>query len=289
MFFRILITLVFCLCFEANAAAPKVVVSIKPIHALVAGVMKGVGEPKLLLPANESAHHFSLTPSKADSINKADLFVWVGPHMEAVLEDAVEVLSAKGRVLTLMDLKDIKKHELEPELVDPHIWLDPYNAKVIVQSVADTLSSKDPDHSGIYQENKTRILAELDQMNTKLQKELDPLKGKQYFVYHDAFQYYEKAFGLDRSIPVVKDAEHTLRASQRKYIEDEAREKKIHCIFGEPNHGEKVVQSLSEQLDLQVGFLDPMGNDKTTHEGSYFQMMDGIASSLRACLLKGSK
>jgi zinc transport system substrate-binding protein len=288
---RIFFTLVFALCcFQARGATPSVVVTIQPLYSLVFGVMKGVAKPKLLLPPNEDTHHFSLTPSEAKSIHQADLFIWVGPQMELALKNAVKTLSAKGRVLTLLDLPGMTTYELEPGHVDPHIWLDPQNAKVIVRQVADVLSGMDPDHGSEYELNATELMARLDLLTAKLVAELKPLENMQYFVYHDAFQYFEKAFGLSRSIPVVKDTEHTIRASQRAHIEKLARENNIHCIFGEPFHGEKVVTSLGEQLDLHVGFLDPIGGShKVPPQDSYFDTIETIARNLKECALKGPK
>ncbi|MBP6986043.1 MAG: zinc ABC transporter substrate-binding protein [Alphaproteobacteria bacterium] len=272
------------------AAAPKVVVSIQPVKALVAGVMKGIGTPKLLLAPYESAHHFSLTPSEAEAIYQSDLFIWVGPQMENMLEKASKTLAINGRVLTLMDVKDMTILELAEGQKDPHLWLDPENAKKIVQATADTLASIDPDNAGIYQENAKQLIVDLEALKAKLLKRLDPLKGKHYLVYHDAFQYYEKAFGLNRSIPLVKDTEHTIRASQRKFIDQQVNEKNIQCVFGEPNHGESVVENVARALNLHVGFLNPMGSDDETNPSSpYFDMMEEIASSLSDCLTRDPK
>lgn len=272
------------------AAAPKVVVSIQPVKALVAGVMKGIGTPKLLLAPYESAHHFSLTPSEAEAIYQSDLFIWVGPQMENMLEKASKTLAINGRVLTLMDVKDMTILELAEGQKDPHLWLDPENAKKIVQATADTLASIDPDNAGIYQENAKQLIVDLEALKAKLLKRLDPLKGKHYLVYHDAFQYYEKAFGLNRSIPLVKDTEHTIRASQRKFIDQQVNEKNIQCVFGEPNHGESVVENVARALNLHVGFLNPMGSDDETSPSSpYFDMMEEIASSLSDCLTRDPK
>lgn len=274
----------------SQAEAPKVVVSIKPIHSLVAGVMKGVAMPKLLLESHEDPHHFSLTPSEAKALQNADLVVWVGPQMELTLPKAIKTLVTKGRILTLLDVPQITRHELEPGHVDPHIWLDPDNAKIVVRESEKILAGLDPEHAGIYQENADRLEKELDILTAQIRQQLEPIKNAQYLVYHDAYQYFEKAFGLSRSIPVVKDTEGNLRASQRKKIQELVQQSNIHCIFGEPYHGEEVVQSLAEQLHLNVSFLDPLGlNDKSEPEGSYMAMMQDIANSLKSCLEKGHK
>lgn len=290
MMYRILVSALFLVCFNAHAEVPKVVVTIQPVNALVAGVMKGVGVPKLLLDPHESAHHFSLTPTEAEAMTQADLFIWIGPRMETVLENSVKTLVTKGRVLTVMDIHDIILLDLEDGQKDPHLWLDPNNAKIIVRNVSETLGGMDPDHAGVYAENAANILAELDKLNDRLVNQLQSIKGKPYLVYHDAFQYFEKAFGLARSLPLVKDTEHTIRASQRSLIETKVKEDKITCVFGEPNHGEKMVESLAEQLGLHVAFLDPIrGQAGDNPEQPYFDMMDQLASSLISCIGKGDK
>lgn len=290
MMTRILVSALFLVCFNAHAEVPKVVVTIQPLNALVAGVMKGVGVPKLLLDPHESAHHFSLTPTEAQAISEANLFVWIGPRMETVLENSVKTLATKGRILTVMDIHEVILLDLENGQKDPHLWLDPNNAKIIVRNVSEMLSGMDPDHAGVYAENAANILAQLDKLNDKLLVDLTPIKNKPYLVYHDAFQYFEKAFGLTRSIPLVKDTEHTIRASQRSLIETKVQEHKITCVFGEPNHGEKMVESLAEQLGLHIAFLDPIASqDESSPERPYFDMMEQLASSLIACLGKDDK
>lgn len=272
------------------AETPNVVVTIPPIHSLVAGVMKGVSVPKLLLSSHEDAHHFSFSPSDAKMLSEADIFIWVGPQMELVLEKPIKTLGSKARLITLLDLPGIKRYDLEPGHLDPHIWLDPENAKVIVRQVAEVLSGVDPNNSGLYDENSRRIQEQLDKLSAKIREELNPVKTQQYFVYHDAFQYFEKAFGLKRSVPLVKDTEGTLRASQRQQLEKIAKENNIRCLFGEPKHGESVVEGIAEQLNLKISYLDPMGlADKASPEGSYITMMEDVASTIKACLAKESK
>ncbi len=290
MTYRLLPILCLILFSQAQAETPAVVVTIRPIHSLVAGVMKGVAMPKLLMSTHEDAHHFSLTPSTAKTLGNADLVVWVGPQMELALDKAIKTLAVKAKILTLLNLPGLTKFDIAPGVTDPHIWLDPDNAKVIVKQVAKVLSGLDPEHAGIYSDNANNMLTELDSLIAKLRQELEPVKHMQYFVYHDAYQYFEKAFDLSRSIPVVKDTEGTLRATQRELLEKEAEDNNIHCLFGEPYHGENVVESLAEQLNLHVSYLDPMGlEDKSSPEGSYMTMMEDIASTLKACLTRGNK
>lgn len=91
----------------ALADVPNVVVSIKPIHSLVAGVMAGVGEPGLLLEGNESPHSYSLVPSEAAMLSDADIVFWVGEDLEAFLERPLEALAGDAQHVAIMETPDM--------------------------------------------------------------------------------------------------------------------------------------------------------------------------------------
>ncbi|MCG8428454.1 MAG: zinc ABC transporter substrate-binding protein, partial [Chromatiales bacterium] len=158
-------------------AAPKVVVSIKPIHSLVAGVMEGVAEPELLIRGGQSPHTFSLAPSDARKLSKADMVVWVGERLETPLAKTLQAIADDAKVIELIsqpgmqrvamreggawdkhnhDEHDQHEHgEHEPKHdeaehadahedgVDPHLWLSPKNAAQIVRVVSEHLIQVD--------------------------------------------------------------------------------------------------------------------------------------------------
>ncbi|EGL61994.1 ABC transporter, substrate binding protein (zinc) [Agrobacterium sp. ATCC 31749] len=90
-------------------AAPDVVVSIKPVHSLVAAIMKGVGEPQLIVDGAASPHTYNLRPSNARKLEKADVVFWVGPGLEAFLQKPLEALASKATVVELEDAKGLEK------------------------------------------------------------------------------------------------------------------------------------------------------------------------------------
>ena len=96
-------------------AAPKVVVSISPLHSLVAGVMDGVAEPVLLIPATASPHAYALKPSDARALSQADMVVWVGEDLEVVLEQPLHALAGNAQVLELSTLPDISGRPMSPQ------------------------------------------------------------------------------------------------------------------------------------------------------------------------------
>ncbi|WLS08103.1 zinc ABC transporter substrate-binding protein ZnuA [Shinella sumterensis] len=93
----------------ARAEAPDVVVSIKPIHSLVAAIMQGVGEPGLIVEGAASPHTYSLKPSNAAALQNADVVFWVGHGLEAFLEKPLESLGGKATVVELDDAPGLEK------------------------------------------------------------------------------------------------------------------------------------------------------------------------------------
>jgi len=197
----VLIGALLTLSVQANSAlAPQVVVTIKPIHAFVSGVMDGVGTPQLLLQGGESPHSYSLRPSQVRQLHAADLLIWVGPTVETFLEKTLTTLSDKTKRLRLLDVqgltllkarkggiwethhhsddfayaRDDVSHHADFE-IDPHIWLDPHNAKVMLQAIAQTLSQIDVNNAARYMANATRFLARLEQLDQGLKHRLAPV------------------------------------------------------------------------------------------------------------------
>ena len=90
---------------------PKVVVSIKPLHSLVSGVMEGVGEPNLLLEGNASVHVYSMRPSEVSMLQQAELFFWVGPQLETFLEKPLVSLTHSMISVKIIETKGLQIHQ----------------------------------------------------------------------------------------------------------------------------------------------------------------------------------
>ena len=138
-------------------AVPKVVVSIKPLHSLVSGVMEGVGEPSLLLEGNASVHVYSMRPSEVSMLQQAEFFFWVGPQLETFLEKPLASLTHSMISVEMIDTKGLQIHRYEKKsfwisggdeknFIDPHLWLDPWNAIRMVQRISQELTEADPEN-----------------------------------------------------------------------------------------------------------------------------------------------
>lgn len=100
-------TFALCLtCLPASVAfadAPRVVTDIAPVHSLVAQVMEGVGTPELLIEASASPHSYSLRPSQATALGRADAVFWIGHELTPWMEKSIDTLATNAQVVSLLD------------------------------------------------------------------------------------------------------------------------------------------------------------------------------------------
>lgn len=289
---------------EAWAASPRVVVSIKPLHALVAGVMEGVAEPYLLLQGGNSPHGYVLRPSEARLLTEAELVVWVGPQLESFLKKPLASLAGKARQLQLAE-------ELQARLLparsggnwedaghghdhghqhgrpgdrDQHLWLDPLLAKLIVEKTAAALATLDPAHQEQYRHNAARLQQRLDQLHEQLQSRLAPVKTVPYVVFHDAYQYFEASYGLTAVGSLTIDPERKPGAKRIREIRQRIQQLQARCVFSEPQFEPRLVATVTEGSGARTGVLDPIGADLAPGPEAYFQLLTALADNLLAGL-----
>ena len=279
------------------SSVPRVVVTLKPVHALVASVMAGVGTPDLLLKGGESPHRYALKPSAARALHRADLVVWVGPEMEGFLLRSLTGM--KGQWLTLLDtrgihvlparrlgrLHDHQAHEhTHAGERDGHLWLDPHNAQVIGRAVAQRLATMDPAHADQYQVNADKLSARIEALDRQIEARIAPLRGRPFVLFHDAFQYFETRYGLHPSAILAVSPERSPGARRVREIRHLIREKGVRCVFAEPQFRARIVDVLVEGSPTRVGVLDPLGADIPAGPDAWFRLLEGIAHQLENCL-----
>lgn len=291
-------------------AAPNVIVSIKPLHSLTAGVMKGVGQPELLLDGATSPHDFNLKPSQAKSIQESDLIIWIGEGLEGFLVKSLENLEGKTATLEAMEIKGIslleyrdhndhKEHKDHDEHAenkahdhghahgegdkDPHVWLDIDNAKTITMEIAKTLSKNDPENAKTYSANAKSMIDRLSALDSEIQQTLKDKSALNYVVFHDAYQYFEKHFGLSEAISVTLNPEVQPSASRIKELQHSVEKNKISCLFSEPQFSPRVLKVVAENTTASISILDPLGSEIEKGENQYFKMMQALAKNFDEC------
>jgi len=282
-------------------AAPDVVTSLQPVHSLAAGVMRGVGQPRLLVTGGASPHDYSLRPSDARAIAEADIVFWIGPDLESFLVRPLKNAQRKVRNIALIEAPDVTVLPLRTGGVweahlhdehshghkadhDAHIWLNPVNAIAMTRRMVAVLGEVDPDHKADYERNGAALMERLNQFDQQLALKLAPLKGQPYVVFHDAYQYFERRYGLNAVGSVVLDPEQRPGAKRVAEIQARIRERGVRCVFSEPQFQPALVQTVIAGSQAQPGILDPLGAGIPPGPEAYFQLLDGLVDALRDCL-----
>ena len=306
--------------FSPAKADIKVVASIKPIHSLVSYLMDGVGKPDLIVDGYASPHGFAMRPSHAKMLQNADLIFWIGEDLESFLEKPLNSIAKKAEKIELMEIKGLNKLEFRERNIfeghddhghdehkkedehkehghkedkhddhhehahgehDPHIWLDPMNAKVILKEMAEHLIENDQKNASTYKANLKKALKDLDKLTKKVKSELN--KDFKSIVFHDAYQYFEKRFDVNVLGAFTVNTDVLPGAEQLSEIREIIEHDKVSCVFSEPQFNPDIINAVAKDMNIKTGVLDPLGATLTPGKTLYFDLISNMSKSFKSC------
>lgn len=305
----------------AQAEPPKVLVSIKPVHGLVAAVMQGVATPALLVKGAASPHTYQFRPSDARALEQAGLIIWVGESFESFLEKPLDALSSKARIVEVAELPGVStlpareggvwaphdhgdaghedhdhKHDAhdhdahdhdahDHEEADGHLWLSPANAKAMARGFADVLTQMDAANAARYSANAEALIQRIDATDADLAAKLKPVADQPFIVFHDAYQYLEQAYGLTAAGSITVSPDRQPGAQRIKDLRKVLADRKVACVFSEPQFEPRLVKTIVEGAKgVGAGVLDPLGADIAEGPDAWFTMMQRNGDALVGCL-----
>jgi zinc transport system substrate-binding protein len=168
---------------------------------------------------------------------------------------------------------------------DPHVWLDPENAKALIHEIEEALVAADPENAATYERNAEAMMGKLDALITEIDAELEPVKGKGYVVFHDAYQYFERRFGVSAVGSITVSPEILPGAKRVSELQEKVKSLDATCVFSEPQFEPKLVTTITENTTARTGVLDPLGASIESGPGLYFTLIRTMAHSLKDCLL----
>jgi zinc transport system substrate-binding protein len=281
-------------------AEVKVLTSIKPLQLIAAAVQEGVAIPEVLLPPGASPHNYALRPSDVRKVQSVDLVYWIGPDMEGFLPRVL-----KGRTLpsvAVQELPGLKlrrfaedshshaeeadehDHDHRPGSLDAHLWLSPVNARVIASKMATDLSAVDPANAARYQSNLQAFDERLDALDVRLKARLAGIAGKPYFVFHEAFDYFEDAYGLKHTGVFSVAAEVQPGAQHVSAMRTRLQEVGKTCVFSEPPLRPRLAETLVAGLPVKLAELDALGGYTPATAQGYEQVLEKLGNDLAGCL-----
>ena len=168
---------------------------------------------------------------------------------------------------------------------DPHVWLDPANAKVLVHEIEEALVKADPANAATYESNAEAMMSKLDSLIAEIDAELAPVKGRGYIVFHDAYQYFENRFGVSAVGSITVSPEVMPGAERISELQKKVRSLNATCVFSEPQFKPKLVATVTENTNARTGVLDPLGAAVDDGPDLYFTLIRNMARSLKNCLM----
>ena len=312
----ILSILSFLTLFTVANAEIKVVASIKPIHSLASYLMDGVNKPDLIVDGYSSPHGFALKPSHAKMLQEADIIFYVGEGVENFLEKPLKSIAKNAEKIELMEIKGLKKLKFRERNIfddhddhghddhgkkeddhddhghddheghahgefDPHIWLDPVNAKVILKEMAEHLIENDEKNSAIYKKNLAKALKDIDKLIKDTKSELS--KSVASIVFHDAYQYFEERFNVNILGAFTVNTDVMPGAEQLAEIREIIEHDKVACVFSEPQFNPDIIKAVAKDMDIKTGVVDPLGATLNPGKDLYFDLIKNMSASFKNC------
>ncbi len=164
---------------------------------------------------------------------------------------------------------------------DPHIWLDPINAKVILNEMVEHLIENDPKNASTYKSNLEKALKDIDKLTIEVMTDLN--QSISSIVFHDAYQYFEKRFNVNVLGAFTVNTDVMPGAEQLAEIREVIEHDKVACIFSEPQFNPDIINAVAKDMDIKTGVLDPLGATLTPGKDLYFDLIRNMSKSFKGC------
>lgn len=289
---------------KAERGKIKVAATTFPIYDILRQVGGENIEPLLVLPAGASPHTFDPSPAQIAAINKAEIFFVIGVGVDdwaltmLPTDDSVKVIDLSKNI-SLRPFEH-EEHEEEHEEeegeegleddhkhgdLDPHYWLDPGNAKIIADRIAQELSILDSAKTDEYTTRSVDFQRLVDESLVLWQERLSYLPGRKLAVFHDAWGYFADSFGLE--IVAIFEPFPGKSPSPKYLIEmqSDIRENNVKALFIEPQLSSEAAEALASELGVTISRLDPIGGFPETN--SYLELINYNIEAVYAALSSG--
>ncbi len=164
---------------------------------------------------------------------------------------------------------------------DPHIWLDPENAKVILNEMVEHLIENDAKNASAYKSNLNKALKDIDGLLKSVKSELN--KDFKSIVFHDAYQYFEERFNVNVMGAFTVNTDVMPGAEQLSEIREIIEHDKVSCIFSEPQFNPDIIEAVAKDMNIKTGVLDPLGATLDPGKDLYFDLIKNMSKSFKGC------
>jgi zinc/manganese transport system substrate-binding protein len=272
----------------------KVVTTFLPMYIFTKAVTGDAADVEILVPPGTEVHEYQATPNNVKAIATANVLVKNGLGLEEFLENTIKnaqnpklaQIDASKNIKPLNEIspveKTAKEEEHEHAQGNPHVWLDPVLVKQQVINIRDGLIAADPANKAIYEANSANYIKQLETLNSEFEQTLQKTPNCTFVTFHDAYPYLAQRYKL-KQLAVVEIPEDQLTPADVQNAVNAVKKYKVKALFSEPGVDNKLLTSLSTDLNLTLRPLDSLETGKTDPQ-YYFQAMKANLQTLEtAC------
>jgi len=284
LFLSQLIILTSCTKNEQTSDKINIVVSISPLAEFVEKVGGDKVNVTVMVPAGASPHAYEPKPSQLVEVSRADIFVKVGTPIEFELIWMDKLISMNKKMLVIDASQNIKlllsehehvhsnqdhNHEHEHnhhhgQTADPHIWLSPENAIIMVENIYKGLIEIDPDNNKeTFTKNRDVYLQELHELDIEIKTKLAEKKNRKFMIYHPAWGYFVERYNLQQIAIEKEGKEPTVRGVQ--HIIRQAKNNNIKIIFASPQFQISSAELIAKEINGRIELISPMAKEYTAN------------------------
>ena len=270
---------------QAQEASPpeqqlKVVATFLPMYWFTKAVAGDLAQVEILIPPGTEVHEYQATPANVQAIATANVLVKNGLGFEEFLEDTVENAgnSQLKEIDASMGIQPLNNHEAG----NPHVWLDPSLAIQQVENIRDGLIAADPTHKETYQANAAAYVQQLEALDSEFKRRMQQYPNCTFVTFHNAYPYLAKRYQL-KLVAVVEIPEDQLSPLDVQKAVAAVKQYKVKALFGEPGMDNKLLQSLSQDLNLSLRPLDSLETGPTDPQHYFTAMKANLQTLESAC------
>ncbi len=242
-------------------AKVNIVVSIVPQKVFVNKIGGDKVDITVMVKNGASPHNYTPKPQQMKKLSKAKLYLSIGVEFEKVwLSKFINQNRDMLVVDSSMDINKTTLHHHNEEELDPHVWVDPINVKVIAQNIYEALVEIDKENKSYYKKNLENFLKEIDKINQNIKNTLkNTPKGTTFMVFHPAWGYFAKRYNLKQLSVEVEGKSPKMKALVK--IIEKAKKEKVQAIFTQPEFSDKASQIISKELHINVIKASPLAEN----------------------------
>lgn len=275
-----LLALLITLISSTGRADVDIVTTIKPLQLIAQAVVQDHGSVRAIMDPQQSPHHFTLSPSDRIALARADLALWIGPEFETFLADFFAQADIAKKSITVIHTEALQLHSLEGGQRDAHLWLDSGNALRIAEALLQRVLQLDPANGQAYQDNFTRFSAEISDVNAEIAQRFQSPPAASYAVYHHAYQYFEKQFGLQHSMVMLRDPETQPSIREIVALREQLAQLEPSCLLLEIDSSRELVNTVLNGYEMKLITVDLLG----AASKDFGEFMQRVADDFYQCL-----